>query len=333
MSSSYLSQFLSREYERRNPEYSTNTDDVSFLLKLNFALQVEEQKMYRDIDPNHLFIFVFGVPRSGTTLLSQLLSHCLDVGYVNNLIARFWLVPVCGIRFSKILLSSHKETSFESEYACTKDLSEPHEFAYFWQYWLKKRTIADFLAVDENEEDVDWVGFKKTMLNIQAAFNKSVTFKNIIGVDYLNKLSEVLEKTLWIYIERDPMDCAVSIFKARQKFYADVNTWWSTYPPEYLELKELPYWEQIGGQIFHLRRFYETQICNATNQNVLSIAYRELCDSPGTLLEKLIKKVKELYNYDLTIVNAPPERFQPSTASRDSPEYQRLREGLARFFG
>jgi hypothetical protein len=331
ISGSYLSQFLSKEYKLRNPKYSVNIDDMTFLLNLNLTLQTEEQKIYQNADVNHPFIFVFGVPRSGTTVLTQLLSYCLDVGYINNLIARFWLAPVCGIRLSKILLGNSKRTSFESEYARTKDLWEPHEFAYFWQYWLKKQTIADYLAVDEKEQDIDWIGFRRTMLNIQAAFNKSMVFKNIIGVDHLNKLSDVLEKTLWIYIKRDPMDCAVSIFKARQKFYADVNTWWSTYPPEYMELKGLPYWEQIGGQIYCLCRFYEARIAGARNQNTLVVTYRELCDDPKVLLSKVVTKIKELYSYDLAITNAPPEQFDFSTASGDFPEYEKLQRGLAKF--
>ena len=47
-------------------------------------LRAERLLEYRDVGIDHPFVFVLGLPRSGTTLTSQLLAYCLDAGYVNN---------------------------------------------------------------------------------------------------------------------------------------------------------------------------------------------------------------------------------------------------------
>jgi hypothetical protein len=60
-------------------------------------------------------VFVLGVPRSGTTLTSQLLAYCLDAGYVNNAAARFWLAPVHGIRLARLIAGDRGERSFRSD--------------------------------------------------------------------------------------------------------------------------------------------------------------------------------------------------------------------------
>jgi ABC-type oligopeptide transport system ATPase subunit len=49
----------------------------------------------------HAHEFIVGLPRSGTTLLSQLLAYSLDAGYTTNFAARFWLAPVHGLRLGR----------------------------------------------------------------------------------------------------------------------------------------------------------------------------------------------------------------------------------------
>ena len=61
-------------------------------------------------------LHVVGPPRSGTTLLMQLLAAHLEVGYINNLIAAFWRAPLYGIRLSKKLCPRPADTRFVSSY-------------------------------------------------------------------------------------------------------------------------------------------------------------------------------------------------------------------------
>ncbi len=44
--------------------------EENFLLQLNQTLQAAEARSYKDYAPGHPFIFIFGLPRSGTTLIS-----------------------------------------------------------------------------------------------------------------------------------------------------------------------------------------------------------------------------------------------------------------------
>jgi len=90
-------------YERRRGAYAKEPSDEEFLRRLNEDLAEREQALYADVGVERPVVFVVGLPRSGTTLLSQLLAYCLDAGYVTNVAARFWLAPVHGIRLSRLL--------------------------------------------------------------------------------------------------------------------------------------------------------------------------------------------------------------------------------------
>ena len=217
----------------RRDEYAKDADDESFVRGLNEQLAPRELELYVECEIEHPFVFVVGLPRSGTTLLSQLLAYSLDAGYVTNFAARFWLAPVHGLRLGRILFGTEKPDQFESDYARTADPREIHEFGYFWRHWLRKETFGDIVRSRELESTVDWDGLRLTLANIQRELGRPYVGKNMLGAYHMAKLNEVLGEVLWVHIERDPLDVAVSILDARRKHYEDLRSWWSYVPLEY----------------------------------------------------------------------------------------------------
>lgn len=295
--------------EKRKTGYYKDRSDEDFFLGMNQFLQARESEMYRDYDIEHPFIFVIGLPRSGTTLISQLLAYSFDAGYINNLIARFWLAPVHGIRLSKSVLGKSEKRSFQSDYARTSGIAEIHEFGYFWRDLLNKETMEDIIHVKEREKDINWQRVKRTLANMQHEFDKPMVFKNIFGSYHLQRMREALGKTIYVFIERDPLDTAVSILDARRKYYEDLNTWWSYTPVEYDQLKDLDYWQQIAGQVFYLQRFYENEINQSCRDITVRVSYNEMCAGPAGVLNKIQSLCREQYQYELKILNPPPEEF------------------------
>jgi hypothetical protein len=326
-----MGQSLRNLNEERRAEYHKNSQDEDFLLELNRALQSRELALYGDYNIEHPFIFVFGLPRSGTTLITQLIAYSLDVGYINNLIARFWLAPVHGTRLSKNILGNLKGTSFQSDYARTSELADIHEFGYFWRFWLQKETFADIIHVKEREKSIDWSGLKKALSNVQHEFQKPMVFKNIFGSYHLQKLSDELGKVLYVYIERDPLDVAISILNARKKYYSDLNRWWSYTPVEYDRIKDLDYWEQIAGQIYFLSRYYERVIGESPGIHVIHVAYRELCAHPGKLLGLIQRRCEDILQYNLDIINEPPEEFPCNVYRNHDEEKDKFKRLLQKF--
>ncbi|MFC2087477.1 sulfotransferase [Bacteroidota bacterium] len=298
-------QNLSDLNKLRKEKYYKNPEEEGFLLHLNKYLQQKEISEYKENPEKHIWLFVFGLPRSGTTVLAQVLAHSFDVGFINNFMARFWLAPVMGIKLSQVIYNQQKSSSFESEYAGTSNIQDIHEFGYFWRYWLKKDKVADYLDIKKTEKSIQWDNLRKTLLNIQATFDKSICMKNIFGAFHIEKFISILEKVIFIYIERDPLDNAISILEARKKFYADINTWWSIIPPEFERLKNLSYMDQIAGQIYYLRKLYENQINKLGENHIIRIKYKDLCDEPEMVLQRIKQKASENWNYTLNLVNVP----------------------------
>jgi len=315
---------LSDLYSKRHGKYIKQSSDEDFLLEMNKALQARETANYHNYDIEYPFIFVFGPPRSGTTLITQVIAHSFNLGYINNFMARFWLAPLHGIRLSKLIYGDARQTDFHSDYAATKELTDIHEFGYFWRHWLLKESFTGVTRCSQIESQIDWKMLKKVLANIQNEFKSPMVFKNIFGSYHLAKLKQILKKVIYVYISRESLDTAISILGARKKYYSDLNTWWSYMPVEYEQIKDMNYWDQIARQVYYLKRYYENEIQKNELENVVSVSLEELSKTPQIVLNKIQNVSKSLFGCELKILNEPPESFPFRTYQNKSEEREQF---------
>ncbi len=320
---------MSKSFENlnveRQTEYYKDPSEENFLDQFNEALQELETSLYKNKEVAHPFIFTFGPPRSGTTLITQLIAHCLDTGYINNFIARFWKAPVTGIRLSKILFDSNSFTDFQSEYGSTESLLDVHEFGYFWRSLLKKHSFESVKKAKHLEDEIDWARIHRILVNIQHEFGKPTLFKNILGSYHLPRFTKLLGDVLYIYIERDSLDTAVSILDARKKYYDDPTQWWSYVPPDYEKIINEDYWTQIAGQVYYLKKFYRKELNQIDSKHVVRIHYKDLCNDPQQVLSDIQKKFIHFSDEPLPVIESPPNSFPFSTYNGRTEEKEQFK--------
>ncbi|MEO5360107.1 MAG: sulfotransferase [Nitrospirota bacterium] len=299
--------FIAADNHKRTDKYKLHEDTVAAIVSMNEILSRYEQ--YPEPVTDYPLIFVFGLPRSGTTLAYQILCYSLDIGYINNLSARFWMAPLHGIRLSLSVIGDSRDGSFKSDYGRSVEIAGPHEYSYFWQNMLHMKSENDVKLFGGGSEQVDWQVLYRILMAMSACFGKGMAFRTNFAVNFLEDFASRFKKSIFIYIERDMKDIGISILKARKAYYGDKDTWWATIPEDYDSLVKLPFFKQIAGQVTSLRKTYLRQISRIDNEKILKISYSELVSSPGKFLEYVISKVKMLYGEEVRIINAPPEKF------------------------
>jgi LPS sulfotransferase NodH len=318
-------------YAQRQGTYVKAAGDEDFLEGLNAYLAPRERQLYGDYEIEHPLIFVVGAPRSGTTLLSQLLAYCLDVGFVDNFAARFWLAPVHGIRLSKLIAGGPEAGAFESEYARTSRPTDIHEFGYFWRHWLNKHTFDDVVHAAEHEDEIDWDGLRLTLANIQHELGRPLVAKNMLGAYHMPRLRRELGKVVFVCIERDPLDACVSILDARRKYYSDPASWWSYVPVEYPLLKDLDPWEQVAGQVHYLGAYYDHELAAVGADSSIRVSYQELCTDPAGVLRRVASTARDTYGCEVGVREQPPAEFPFRTYADRDADKARFADLLARF--
>ena len=220
-----MAAFLERESNlRKKGKYPYNADYIDFLKQLNNKLSgLEKKLLLQDVDENYPNIWIIGLPRSGTTLLSQLIFNCFDIACTNNLVARFWKTPLCGCLLSKIILGDKKSESYESIYGKANDICSPHEFSYFWRSILKIKEISLYNPCIA-DKGIDWNLLRSKILNMNRIFEKGVVFKTLEFAGYhIKRFHNLFKKSVFIYITRDSRDVALSLAKARLDYYNDLE--------------------------------------------------------------------------------------------------------------
>ncbi|HOX22647.1 MAG TPA: sulfotransferase [Elusimicrobiales bacterium] len=320
------------EYGRRTAAYSKNLAEEQFLFSLNKILRHMPK-----LPPSACFmppaelpiIYVVGAPRSGTTLLSQLLSRYLPVGYINNLIARFWARPSVGVMLSNSVLgpAAREEILLQSRHGVCPGAEGPHEFGYFWRYWLKLDNWPNHCLSGRALKTLDSRGLKKALeKELLAYFGAPLVFKNIICGLQAGYLSRLHKKSLFIYIKRDSRVAASSILAARRKRYGSYAAWWSLKPSGYpfQGFRGDPAGE-VAAQLEGIERDLSVGLSRPGVRSV-SVEYERLCSSPAKVLERVCAAISDL-GYVMTPLSSKIPRLTPGHGGKISAGLQRrLRE-------
>ncbi len=315
-----MDKVLKRENAQRTPAYRKDKAEEGFLESLNAVLEPHEKALDAPPGTNPSHVFIFGLPRTGTTLLFQLLCHCLEFGYVNNIIARFWKAHLHGIHLSRALTGTDRTTSYRSTHGVTPLLTDPHEFGYFWSEWLGQGEHI------KRTEEVNWQGLGSALRRIGKAFGMPVLHKNLIVGMHLEGIAKTVERCAFIWVKREPIENGLSILKTREARYGDRNQWWSLRPPEWKDLLKSPWSVQIARQISRLNAHFSEQISNAGIEPVV-VHYEDVIGSPGRIVEDVRQRLSR-QSIELVKIHEPPAQFERPTFYVSSEDREELRKAL-----
>jgi len=242
-------------------------------------------------------IFILGPPRSGTTLLYQLMIHAFKLAYFPNIGNTFYMCPIFATQLGMKRCPVY-QTNFTSNYGFEKRCMAPSEAGNIWNRWFpeEKRdgfnyTPASYLTLDTQHL------IYQLIANLERLFEAPFLTKNVKTNVRLRVLYEIFPNALFIRIQRDLIDTAVSLLLYRRK--KKLN-WHSVMPKEINKIKRLSDIEQVCHQIFYVEKNMKKDIQLFAPDQFYSVRYERLCENPIRELEKI--------HHFLTIHECKPER-------------------------
>jgi hypothetical protein len=284
-------------------------------------------------EPRLPVVFIVGLPRSGTTPLAQMLIQRFRLGYASNLIARFWNAPELGIILTREISADPGggSSGLESKYGSTSGYEGHHEFGYFWRRWFDFR---ENHCLDQDAQSrVDIKSLQKALSVMEYFWERPLFFKNPAALPLQTAfLARIFPTSLFVYIKRDHIPVAVSLFNGRQKHMDDPNRWFSIKPSEYIHLKDRSIPEQIAGQVYYTQREINRQLDVVPDQRRHDLSFPDLCRDPDNELDKirdfLTSACDQIYDRDVSFSPLTPE-----TETMDSSLMNRIVERLNILYG
>lgn len=309
-------------------DFRKDPADEAFIGEFNAALADFEDGSLEDLPERLPTLHVIGAPRSGTTLLFQVLASGLDIAYVSNLAAAFWRAPVSGMRLARKLGVERLEaSSFDSAFGRTAGVTEPHEFGYFWNHHLRYPDLAQ--RPPSHEDTIDWEHLRRVMINMAERAGRPVGFKPMLLLWHLERMAEVMPRTCFVWIRREPRLTALSLLKMRRGLRGTEQEWASLRPAE--DLDDEPPWRQVAAQVVLLERTIARAATALGPGRVLRVDYAELCADPAAIVRRTAD-LMESHGHRPDVRAGLPEHFDPQTNSSLEDEFgERVDEALAHF--
>jgi hypothetical protein len=247
------------------------------LTPLDLALApLERWRRARAQSPNRPILLVAGPPRSGTTLVAQTLINRLDVAYPNNLTALFPRSPVLSNVLLRRLVRP-RPGNYDAFYGKSVGLAGANDALQLWDCWLgADRTRVPGRLVAGSE-----VSLPRYFGALQALHDKPIVNK----VNRLNTCAHLVAPVLpaahFIFLQRDPLMLAQSLYVARARIVGDVSRPYGVQHPD--PCREDPV-EDVCRQVL----FNEAQLLGQKDRILRErcsvISYEEFCARPGALV-------------------------------------------------
>lgn len=234
------------------------------------------------------FIIV-GTPRSGTTIVNQIVGNSEKVTYPSNLVSRFWKNPVYGFALQEHLnLSIY--SNFSSDYGRTKGISEPHEFSYFWRNCI---SIPDFSVPLKSLQAQEIKSSEEKLNACKNLLQKHLILKNFFIVGNLKKFKESAPSAIFVILKRSEMETCISMFKGQEEYMENKNQWMGIHP-DWHELLQQDKMVRSIVQYRYINSLIQKDLKGLSKNDYIALDYEKIVDEGIEYVEKAFKPILDL---------------------------------------
>jgi len=274
----------------------------------------------RDIDIPQ--ILIVGLPRTGTTMVSQVLAQQLDVSYFPNASAIFPSAPIWA---SKRFVGDFKSapTTTKNFYGSTAGLRGISDGFHIWNRWFGSHRY----CVDRTPSDDEVAELQDFFATWSGVFRKPLLNKNNRNVDAIARLAEYLPNAMFVVVERDNAMTVQSLLQARRFVQGTDSTGWGLFANRYDQ--ESDPIASVCKQVVFASRRMEDQLSNVAQERIVRFRYEEFCDSPTAALGRILDFVDGLTSRTELEHGVQPKLTANSKVSVSPDEWKRIQHALS----
>jgi hypothetical protein len=243
---------------------------------LDRALERRERARLDAAPPSDApLLLIVGPPRSGTTLVYQVLARRLPVSYPTNLSALFPRAPITAqARFGR---RAHRRESLpRSYYGQTRHLHDPNDAFHLWDRWLGPQRYRgpdtiDAGAVEQMRRFFDaW----------RATFPQPFVNKNNRNTDCMRLLADALPEARFLVVRRDPLETLQSLLVARRVVQGDARRGWGLRSRDATEDGPLGAVAAVCDQLVEIEQRLRADCAAVGAARVVEVTYEGFCTDP-----------------------------------------------------
>ncbi len=276
--------------------------------------------------------FIIGPPRSGTTLIYEILVRCFNFAYISNLAHRLYTTPVAATTIGRFLIRRWQKRNglFQSKYGHICGWGAPNEGGWWWNQWFPE----DYYLDESYVNRVPIKSIRSAVAGLCKAMNGPFINKNVMHSVHMRLLDRIFPNCLFIHVYRDPAANIRSIIRAQMdpcSGATQFSRWWSVKPREWEQYKNADPTMRAVAQVYHIHKNIEndTQILGTDRR--LEVHYEEVCRDTQRVMNHIAIFLQS-HGVNLVIKDAIPEHFGISQQNCfDNKAEQKIQECMNLF--
>jgi len=269
-----------------------------------FAL-IEKSRISK-LDKEIPIIFVVGIQRTGSTLISQFIEKTFPffpIGNFNTIFKRStYFVHKLLVRFYK------PNGSYKNFYGISKGLFSIGDSYEVWDKWFgKNHYVLPTEIKGKNSNLADY------FYSLYEAYNMPILTKNNRNSLLIPIFKKIFKRGFYIIVKRDPVAVIKSTITASKDFFGTDTILWGLYPDMQFDTNNYEnLTEAATVQFLMLDEILNEQIKDLDQDSYLIVDYDQFCQDPFQFQQNLINKLKTKPEYKLNNIQTSNQSFKIS---------------------
>lgn len=238
----------------------------------------------KDQEPK--IICIIGAPRTGSTLLYQLIVNMFDVFYFSNYVNNFqYKHPAESSIITYYRVENAKPVPYKSKQGKTKGMYSPSEASNLFKYWFGSGHPSQLLSSTplsvQKKKSILY-----TMNKVYKDIGKPIVIKNAWNCFRIKSLYEMFSAIKFIWIRRDIAHSASSDLATRYK-RGNKEVWSSATTFNWETIQKLPYWKRPVKQQYWYSKAIADSLSSLPKDTSITLWYEDLCRNTRYYISKL----------------------------------------------
>lgn len=254
-----------------------------------------EQRFFDQLLPGPApAIFIVASPRTGSTLLYQVLARAFQLPFIDNLTNDYFpSVPIVGLASGKSL-RQRDLIRFESRFGKSQGITQPSEGSAVMAHWFggghPSQVVSASILPGKTAH------LRNTLSACYAMLAGPLLTKNPWNSFRVESIAREIPEAAFIWIRRDIRAAAKSDLLARYVVQGNPNSWNSATPANVCDLQARPYWEQVVENQYEFGKAIVDAASTLPKGQFAEIWHEDLVKRPDEALARLRDVLAPLKN-------------------------------------
>lgn len=230
-------------------------------------------------------VFIVGAPRSGTTIIYQLLLTGYRFTYLSNIDSVLFTLPTLCHFITHRFKDKDGSKGETSNFGYVSGTFGPNESGPFMRYFLEQKSG-------------DLSVFKNTCTAIASLSKRPLLTKNTLNSLRVATIAKAFPNAFIIWIKRNPNDLQSAILRMRKNIHGDVTQWAGAKPKGWQNHLNKSPEEQVIWQINSINEAISRDITKCNLASCI-IDFDDCLDDTNRTLERAIACYRDFSNNDL----------------------------------